>query len=123
MGGTIAKLEVFDSLDMKVGDEVVWRHPWHRTLTKIVKITPTGIVEIEGHGGTFRRDGRARGTGTYNRGEIAVPTVADREAIERKELATSVSSMLRRLSLDYLPVSVLRSLHATLAPHAKKEGN
>ena len=50
-------------LNLKVDDKVLMRNTWHAEIGVVDKITPTGLIKVDGY--TFRPDGHERGGDSY----------------------------------------------------------
>lgn len=106
-------------MDFKVGQEVLVYSRFHRRISKIKKITKTGLISVECEDGLFNANGRKRGTDTFSGCWIKHMTPEIKEIIEKEMLVRQLSS--DRLRWQDLTIDKLREIKKIIENTEKHE--
>lgn len=112
-----------EELNVKAGDKVI-RFTWcNRDICEVVKVTPSGMVDIKIGAGTERYSKYGRRTGDcdrYGRAHIRIPKDGEIEEIEQEQESEQKRSFLRGYSYQKLPLEALRELVSVIEKYEKK---
>lgn len=112
-----------EELNVKVGDKVI-RCTWcNRDIYEVVKVTPSGMIDIKVGAGTerFSKHGRRTGgCGRYESVHIRIPKDGEIEEIARERESEHKRSYLRNYSYQKLPLEALRELVGVIEKYEKK---
>lgn len=111
-----------EKLNVKVGDKVV-RCTWcNRDICEVVKVTPSGMIDIKLGAGTERysKYGRRTGCSRYNSVHIRIPKDGEIEEIAQEREFEHKRSYLRNYSYQKLPLEALRELVSVIEKYEKK---
>lgn len=112
-----------EELNVKVGDKVI-RYTWcDRDICEVVKVTPSGMVDIKCGGGTERFNKRGKRTGANSRFDhvyIRVPKDGEIEKIKQEREFERKRSYIRNYPLQNLPLEALRELVDVIEKYEKK---
>lgn len=101
-----------EELNVKVGDKVI-RCTWcNRDVCDVVKVTPSGMVDIKIGASTERYNKHGRRTGKssgFDRIHIRVPKDGEIEEIAQEREIEHKRSYLRNYSYENLPLEALGS--------------
>jgi hypothetical protein len=106
-------------MDFKVGQEVLVDFRYHKRISKIKKITKTGLISVEGEDGFFSANGRKRGTDIFTSCWIKHMTPETKEMIEKEILVRQLSS--DRLRWEDLTIDKLREIKKIIENTEKHE--
>jgi len=88
-----------EKLDVKVGDTVIFRDEYGSSITKVAKITPTGIIRVEANKYLqFNPNGRERGGDTWNQHTISIPTDEEIKAIKDRAIIKTVVNYMHKVN-------------------------
>lgn len=86
-------------LDVKVGDTVILHDKYGNCITKIIKITPTGIIRVVANKYLqFHPDGSERGGDTWNQHTISIPTDEEIKAIKDRAIIKTVVNYMHKVN-------------------------
>lgn len=111
-----------EELNVKVGDKVI-RCTWcNRDVCEVVKVTPSGMVDIKIGAGTerFNKRGRRTGGSRSDHVHIRVPKDGEIEKIKQEREFEHKRSYLRNYSYKKLPLEALRELVSVIEKYEKK---
>lgn len=112
-----------EGLSVKVGDKVI-RCTWcDRDICEVVKVTPSGMVDIKRGCGTERFNKRGKRTGANSRFDhvyIRVPKDGEIEEIKQEREFEYKRSYLRSYSYQKLPLEALRELVGVIEKYEEK---
>lgn len=112
-----------EELNVKVGDKVI-RCTWcNRDVCEVVKVTPSGMIDIKIGAGIERFSKRGRrtgGCGRYENIHIRIPKDGETEEIEREREFEQKRSYLRNYNYQKLPLEALRELVSVIEKYEKK---
>lgn len=112
-----------EELNVKVGDKVI-RCTWcNRDVCEVVKITPSGMVDIKIGAGTERYNKHGRRTGKssgFDHVHIRVPKDGEIEEIAQEREFEQKQSYLCNYSYQNLPLEALRELVSVIEKYEKK---
>lgn len=112
-----------EELNVKAGDKVI-RWTWcNRDICEVVKVTPSGMIDIKIGDSTERFNKRWRRTGSGSRWDsvyIQVPKDGEIERIKQEREFDRKRSCLRNYNYQKLPLEALRELVGVIEKYEKK---
>lgn len=88
-----------EKLDVKVGDTVIFSDKYGSSITKVAKITPTGIIRVEANKHLqFNPNGSERGGDTWHQHTISIPTDEEIKAIKDRAIIKTVVNYMHKVN-------------------------
>lgn len=84
--------------NLKVGDKVFVYYTGHTAIKVVEKITPTGLIKVDGI--LFNTNGRVRGGDTYCRTYIEIATPEKIEEFKQRIYIKKVMNNLKNLKIE-----------------------
>ena len=99
-------------LNLKAGDKVLMRNTWCIEIEVVDKITPTGLIKVDGH--TFRPDGRERGGDSYHPWHIESLTPELEVEFYRKRFISKVANSASDYDFRHMSYDTAKALNELL---------
>lgn len=101
--------------DVKVGDIVIMSDHWGRELREVVKITPSGMIDVKlnSHGATrrFNKDGSERGGRTWYRTSIRTCTEEEAQQVRSEKRKAWMVRRIKSFAFEKLELEDLENIY------------
>lgn len=105
-------------LNLKAGDKVLMRNTWRTDIGIVDKITPTGIIKVDGY--SFRPDGRERGGDSYHPWHIEPLTPELEVEFYKKRFISKVANSASDYDFRNMSYDIAKALNELLGLQIKE---
>lgn len=107
----------------EVGEDVIYSPGFGRSfIKKVVKVTPSGIVRLEGWPATgFYPDGSQVGAESYHRSHINKVTPKRLRELEHERRLDDFDFLLRRFKWTRATIEDMDAVQAIIAPYLRRD--